>query len=36
LIPIEQDEAIQLYERSLTEHRLKYSAAIPGVIVEEA
>ena len=36
LIPIEQDEAVELFERSLTEHRVHYSEAFPGVIVEDA
>jgi len=36
LTPIEQDEAISLYEMRLTEHRLKFSDAFPNVVVEEA
>ena len=36
LIPIDQDFAIELYEGSLTEHRVEYSEAFPGVTVEDA
>ena len=36
LSPITQDEAIQLYETSLTEHELPYTEAFPGVNVEDA
>ncbi len=36
LIPIEQDEAIELYERSLTEHRVEYSEAFPKVVLGNA
>ena len=36
LIPIDQDEARELYEGPLTEHYLEYEAAFPGVKVEDA
>jgi hypothetical protein len=36
LIPVSQDEAIELYEGSLPEHEVSYSEAFPGVEVEEA
>jgi hypothetical protein len=36
LIPVSQDEAIELYEGTLTEHAVKYSEAFPGVEVVEA
>lgn len=36
LVPISQDEAIELYEGQLTEHRLDYGVAFPGVTVEDA
>lgn len=36
LIPISQDEAIELYEGSLTEHAEEYAAAFPDVTVEDA
>ena len=36
LIPIAQGEAIELFEGQLTEHRVEYSEAFPGVEVIEA
>jgi hypothetical protein len=36
LNPIAQDEAIDLFERTLTEHAVSYAEAFPGVEVEEA
>lgn len=36
LTPVDQDEAIDLYENSLTEHEVKYSEAFPDVTIEEA
>ncbi len=36
LTPISQDEAIDLYESSLSEHEISYAEAFPGVKVEEA
>jgi len=36
LEPISQEEAIELYERELSEHEIDYSTAFPGVDVEEA
>lgn len=36
LIPVTQDEAIELYESSLTEHEVDYATAFPDVQVEEA
>ena len=36
LEPVTQEEAISLYETSLTEHEVKYSEAFPGVNVEDA
>ena len=36
LTPITQDEAIDLFENSLTEHEVKYSEAFPDVTVAEA
>ena len=36
LSPITQDEAIELYEGSLTEHELDYAEAFPSVTVEDA
>jgi hypothetical protein len=36
LIPISQDEAIGLWETTLTEHRVDYEEAFPGVVVEDA
>ena len=36
LIPLTQDEAIELFEGSLTEHEIPYAEAFPGVTVEEA
>ena len=36
LNPIEQDEAIALYEKSLTEHRLSLGEAFPSKVVKEA
>jgi hypothetical protein len=36
LTPINQSEAIELYELTLTEHRVPYSEAFPGVKVEDA
>jgi len=36
LIPCTQDEAIELYEGSLTEHDVLYEDAFPGVTVEDA
>ena len=34
--PISQEEAIELYERELSEHEIDYSTAFPGVKVEDA
>lgn len=36
LTPITQDEAIDLYERTLSEHEIGYAKAFPGVPVSEA
>lgn len=36
LTPIEEDEAIELYETTLTEHHLDYEEAFPNVEVEDA
>jgi len=36
LEPITQDEAIELFEDSLTEHEVKYSEAFPGVELKDA
>jgi hypothetical protein len=36
LTPVSQEEAISLYEGSLTEHYVKYSEAFPGVEVKDA
>ncbi len=36
LEPIPQDEAIQLFETTLTEHRVNYAEAFPGVEIAEA
>ena len=36
LTPISEGEAIELYEGILSEHRVEYAAAFPGVAVEEA
>ena len=36
LEPISQEEAIELYERELSEHEIDYSTAFPGVKVEDA
>jgi hypothetical protein len=36
LNPISQDEAIDLFERTLSEHAVTYAEAFPGVKVEEA
>lgn len=36
LEPIEQDEAIQLYETSLTEHHEDYATAFPDVEIVDA
>lgn len=36
LSPISQDEAIEMFENSLTEHEVDYCDAFPDVTVEEA
>ena len=36
IVPISQGEAIEYYEGTLTEHRLDYGEAFPGVTVEDA
>lgn len=36
LNPVTQDEAIELYESSLTEHEVDYATAFPDVQVENA
>ena len=36
LEPVTLDEAIDLYERSLTEHRVTYAEAFPNVTVADA
>jgi len=36
LTPITQEEAIALYETSLSEHSVSYAQAFPGVKVEDA
>lgn len=36
LTPIDQDEAIRLYEGPLTEHEENYTDAFPGVTVQDA
>lgn len=36
LTPVSQDEAIEYFESDLTEHRVSYADAFPGVEVEEA
>ena len=36
LTPIDEDEAIGLYETTLSEHEVEYQAAFPDVVVEDA
>lgn len=36
LEPVTQEEAIQLYETTLTEHEVAYAGAFPGVEVQDA
>lgn len=36
LTPLTQEEAISLYETELTEHRINYALAFPGVEVVDA
>jgi len=36
LTPVSQDEAIELYESSLTEHEVTYAEAFPGIEVVDA
>jgi hypothetical protein len=36
LEPLTEDEAIELYEQSLTEHAMNHAEAFPSVIVEDA
>jgi hypothetical protein len=36
LEPIDQDQAIQLFEGALTEHRVEYNEAFPDVVVVDA
>ena len=36
LTPVNQSEAITLYETQLTEHRVPYTEAFPGVEIEDA
>ena len=36
LIPIDLDEAIELFEHNLTEHEVSYEKAFPGIKVEDA
>ncbi len=36
LTPVHQDEAIQLYETSLSEHPVSYEDAFPGAQVKDA
>jgi len=36
LSPITEGKAIELYEGRLTEHRVGYAEAFPGVVVEDA
>lgn len=36
LLPVTQDEAIELFEGDLTEHRVKYAEAFPNVVVVDA
>lgn len=36
LTPVTQEEAIDLFEGSLTEHAVKYAEAFPGVTVKDA
>jgi hypothetical protein len=36
LEPVSEDEAIELYENSLSEHYVDYEKAFPGILVEEA
>ncbi len=36
LTPVELEEAIELYEGPLTEHRVSYATAFPKVTVEDA
>ena len=36
LTPIPLEEAIDLFENSLSEHEVKYAEAFPDVIIEEA
>ena len=36
LSPLSVDDAIELYEGSLSEHEMEYTEAFPGVEVEEA
>ena len=35
LEPVSQDEAIELFEGALTEHRVDYEDAFPGVVVAD-
>lgn len=36
LTPVTQEEAIELYEGSLTEHEVKYAEAFPDVQIKDA
>ena len=36
LTPVTEDEAIELFEGSLTEHEVKYAEAFPNVKIEDA
>lgn len=36
LTPVTEDDAIRLYETTLTEHTVSYAAAFPGVKIEDA
>lgn len=36
LTPIDESDAIELYEGPLTEHHVKYEDAFPSVTVEDA
>lgn len=36
LTPISEDEAIELYETTLSEHEVEYQDAFPGVTVDDA
>jgi hypothetical protein len=36
LIPISQEDAMDLFENDLSEHEVKYSEAFPDVTIEEA